>query len=540
MSEPGGRTANEVARAAVMIAVVTAAARVAGFARLYVFARTIGPSCLGDTYFTANTVPNIVFDLVVGGALTSLVVPVLARPADDGDRSVVDRTCSALFTWTAAILIPISIVGLVCARLFIRLLVGGGHAGCSTADQISTGTRMLVIFMPQILLYGAAVILIGILQAHRRFLGPALGPLVSSLLVIATYVVFGIVAAPSENDLTTLTRDHELVLAVGTTVGVAGLLLPMLVPAARLHLRLRPTFRFPPGVAATVAAMAISGAFVLGSSDIATAVTLRLGNSRGVDGTVVLYTLAWAVFTVPWAVAAVPLATTAFPGLTASWQRGERVQYSATIARTTRVMLVVSAASAAILVAVAGPVARVLVLGAPGEVPPTYLARALVTFAPGLVGYALVALCSRALYAQGNARTPAVAIVVGWTVTIVGEILLTAGVPSTWTVAAFGIATSVGMTLSGGWLLIAVRRSAGSATLRGVACAAGAAVLAAAGSCALASLVAAAVPTAGVGGDLAVILLVSLVAVAIYTAILAGVDRSTLRLVLARGRLRRA
>jgi len=84
--------APDIARAAVMIACVTIAARLAGFARVIVFARIVGPSCLGDTYFTANTVPNIIFDIVAGGALSSLVVPVLAGPAAAGERRVVDRT----------------------------------------------------------------------------------------------------------------------------------------------------------------------------------------------------------------------------------------------------------------------------------------------------------------------------------------------------------------------------------------------------------------------------------------------------------------
>ena len=73
--------------AAALIAAITVAARVVGFARIVVFARAVGPaSCLGNAYFTANTVPNIVFEIVAGGALASLVVPVLAGPAARGSR----------------------------------------------------------------------------------------------------------------------------------------------------------------------------------------------------------------------------------------------------------------------------------------------------------------------------------------------------------------------------------------------------------------------------------------------------------------------
>ena len=349
-----------------LIATVTVAARLAGFARVLVFARIVGPSCLGDTYFTANTVPNIIFDIVAGGALTSLVVPVLAGPAAAGERGVVDRTTSALLTWAGTILIPMMVLGIMFSRQLISLLVGHGHVGCSASSQVDVGANMLEVFMPQVLLYGIAVILIGVLQAQHRFLGPALGPLISSIVVIGAYLVFGAVAAHEETNLSNLTLGHELILSVGTTLGVLALVLTLLPPAARTGMRLRPTYRFPPGVGTTIRAMAIAGAVVVSSQDIATGVALRLSNSRGTDGTVVLYSLAWTVFTVPWAIAAVPLATSAFPGLTAAWQRGDRSAYTGTTARTVRVLMVVICAAAAVMGAAAGPVARIVILGAPG------------------------------------------------------------------------------------------------------------------------------------------------------------------------------
>lgn len=529
-----------VARAALLIACVTVAARLAGFARVIVFTRIVGPSCLGDTYFTANTVPNIVFDIVAGGALSSLVVPVLAGPVAAGERSVVDRTTSALLTWAMVILVPLTVVGMFLTRPLIRLLVGNGHPGCSASAEVAVGARMLEVFMPQVLLYGVAVILIGVWQAHRRFMPGAIGPLISSLVVIAAYAVFGEVAVRRENSLSTLTRGDELVLSVGTTLGVAALLVTLLLPLWRSGFRLRPALRFPPGVASTIRAMAISGAVVVGSQDLATAVVLRLANAHGSDGSVVLYNLAWTVFTVPWAVVAVPLATSSFPGLTAAWQHGDRDAYRATTARTARVMLAVTAGAAAVMGAAAGPLARVVVLGAPGGVAPTVLARGLATFAPGLVGYGVVALLQRSLYAQNDARTPATAVLGGWVVAIVADIVLVAALPATWAVAAFGIGTSIGVTVSAAWLLIALVRSAGRDALRGLRHAAIAAFTGGALAAAAGALVARAAPTTGVLGELAIAVAVGVIALGVHAAAVAVLDRSTLNVLLNRGFLRRA
>jgi putative peptidoglycan lipid II flippase len=534
-----GASGQGLARAALLIAIVTVLARLTGFARVIVFARTVGPSCLGDTYFTANTVPNIIFDIVAGGALSSLVVPVIAGPAAAGDRAVVDRTFSALMTWAATLLVPMMIVGFAITQPVMRLLVGNGHPGCAAHDEVAVGARMLAVFMPQVVIYGLAVILIGTLQAHRRFLGPALGPLISSLVVIAAYGVFAAAAGHRETNLAALSRSHELILSVGTTLGVASLAIPMLFPAARLGLRLRPTYHFPPGVAVTIRRMAVSGALVLGSQDLATAVVLRLANDRGTDGAVVLYNLAWTVFTVPWAVAAVPLATSAFPQLTATWQAGERAGYAATLARTARVMVVVISAAAAVMIATAGPLAKVVVLGAPGHVSPEILSRGLVCFAPGLIGYGFVALLSRALYAQGNSRTPATAALGGWGVAIAVSIWLCLTMPRAWTVAAIGIGTSVGVTVSGIWLLWALARSAGRDALGGLTRAASAGLLAGGLAAAAGWGLALAMPGGGVLINLAVAVVVGAVALVIHVAVAAGVDRPTIGVLVARGRLRR-
>ncbi len=153
-------------RAALLIAALTAAARVIGFGRQIVFAHTVGNSCLGSAYTTANQVPNIVYDVVLGGALASIMVPVLARPADRSAHDpaaarATSQISSALLTWTVLLLAPASAILALTAGPVISVLIPHLR-GCSRAGAITLGTHMLVIFAPQILLYG----LLGAVDDH--------------------------------------------------------------------------------------------------------------------------------------------------------------------------------------------------------------------------------------------------------------------------------------------------------------------------------------------------------------------------------------
>ena len=436
--------------AAAGIALVTVAARVVGFGRTAVLSRTLGTSCVGDVYQAVNAIPNVVFDVAAGGALAALVVPVLASAVASGDRITASRTASALLSWTVLLLVPVAVLGALAAPALVRALLSDDP---TCAGAVATGSRMLVVFMPQVVLYGVGIVLVGVLQAHRRFLGPAVAPLLSSLVVIGAYLLYASRGAVS--DLTALTRGQELVLSVGTTLGVAVLSLGLLVPLRHCGLAWRPTLSFPPGVASTVRRLAAGGLIGLAAQQIALVVALRLAATAPGEGAVVAFGVATALFLLPWAVLAVPVATAAFPTLVAA----DDAAYAVELARALRAVLLAMAGAAAVLVVVAVPVARLLVQGVPGTDRTGSLGLAVVAFAPGLVGYGLVALLSRALYARNQARTAAVAVAAGWLTVAAADLLLVAALPSADRVLLLGLGNSVGVTLSGALLLRGLRGS---------------------------------------------------------------------------------
>lgn len=427
------------------IALVTLAARVVGFGRVAVLSRTLGTSCVGDTYQAANYLPNVVFDVVAGGALAALVVPLVVAGLDRGGQ-----VASALLTWTVAVLVPVALLGALTAPLLMRALLGDDP---TCAQAVEVGTRMLRVFMPQVVLYGIGIVLAGVLQAHRRFLGPALAPLLSSLVVICCYLVYaGTGRVEQAGDLT---RPQELVLSVGTTLGVAVLSLSLVLPLRRLGLRLRPTFSFPDGLAQRGRRLAVGGVAGLAAQQVALLVALRLA-AEGQEGSVIVFTVATALFLLPWAVLAVPVATSAYPTLIST--AGE--EHDRAVAGALRTVVLAMTGAAAVLAVAAPPLAQLLVQGAPGVESSTELARATAAFAPGLLGYGLLALLTRALNARDDVRTPALATVAGWVAVAVADVVLVVALPDVERVVLLGVGNSIGVSVAALLLLPGVRRSA--------------------------------------------------------------------------------
>src|SRR3954454_24629380 len=422
-----------------MISALTLLARLAGFGRTLVFTNTVGADSTGDVYLAANTVPNIVFEVVAGGALASLVVPMLAGGIATGNREQVRRTASAQLGWTLLVLLPVSIALAALARpIAVGLL--GGDAG--DPAKVDLAGRFLVVFAPQAVLYGSAVVLAGLLQAHRRSAGPALAPLLSSLVVATAYLVFA--AIGGGRDVAELSTPAELVLGVGTTLGVVALSLCLLVPLRGLRLGLRPSLRFPVGAAPRVRRLALAGVLTLAGQQLVALVAIRLANSGAPDGTQVVYIAGMTVFLLPWAALAVPLATSVYPGLSERAEHGDESGYAATLAPAAVLTVVSAAVAAAGLVAVSGPMARVFLASPADAGSAAALQPTIAAFAPGLLGYGLVALLSRALYARGLwrapaprplpagglGRAPAACIAGGWLVAVAADLVLARVLPA--------------------------------------------------------------------------------------------------------------
>lgn len=459
------RDAPGIARGAAVIAGLTVLSRIFGLVRTVVFSQTVGATCLGTAYTTANQVPNLVYELVLGGALTSAMVPVLARSAersatDPAEKAMVSQVTSALLTWSVLILVPLTIIIIGVAEPVATLLNPvNPNAHCVRADMVATTGGMLRVFAPQVLLYGLSVVLFGLLQAYRRFAGYALAPLVSSLVLIASYLAF----APLGKGLplSRLPVTAQLVLSVGTTLGIAALVLVPAVPTWRLHLRLRPMLRFPPGVARRAGGLALVGVIELVASDLSTLVVITLANSRGSTGALVLFNYAGQVFSTLNAVLALSITLSVFPMLAAR----DGSAFDQTSAGSTRAVVLAAWLGTAVIAAVAVPAAHVLAKQ-PGQA--SQLTLGFVMFAPGLVGMGVIANLSRVMLAIGRLKVAAVAVTASWLLAMAAMAILAEIVPAHLVVAALALGTTIGQSAVAIPLVIVTRRIRGAAAVHRV------------------------------------------------------------------------
>ena len=453
-----------IARGAALIASLPLLSRLFGLIRTLVFSQTVGASCLGTAYVTANQVPSLVYELVLGGALTSAMIPVLARSAersasDPAEKAHVGQISSALLTWSVVILVPLTLVIAAVAGPVASLLnPGNANAHCVRADVVNATSHMLVVFAPQVILYGLSVVLYGLLQAHRRFTGPAVGPAVASLVVIASCLAF--VPLGRGLPLPELPLSAELVLSVGSTLGVAALVAVGVVPTWRLHLRFRPALRFPPGVARRAAGLALVGVIELVVIDASSVATIALANGRGSTGAIVIYNYAWQVYSSVSSVLATSVVISVFPVLAAR----DGPVFDRTCAGSTRAVLLLSWLGTAVIASIAIPAAHVLARQ-PAQEPE--LIEAFALFAPGIAGAAVITNLSRVMFAIGRLRVAAAALAGSWLLVIVTDVVLAELAPARLVVAALALGNTVGQTVVAIPVVMAARRICGRAALQG-------------------------------------------------------------------------
>lgn len=394
-----------LARATAVMTVGTVLSRITGLLRLAAIAGALGvveSERLTDTYNLANTAPNIIYELTLGGVLTSVFIPVFVELKEKEGRERAWQVASAVINTAVVGLTALSAL-LMLAAPWIARLYATRLDGAAEVQQQEVLTFLLRMFIPQIVFYGLIAITGGLLNANKRFGAPMYTPILNNLAVIAVFVAFH-QAYGRIGGLDEVTRTQLLVIGLGTTAGVVLNALAQL-PFLRGLGTYRPTFSLSHPSIRKLARLSV---FVIGyvvANQIGYLVVQWLANAQ--LGGYSAYVWAFTFFMLPHGLFAVSIITALLPSMSEhavnkNWDDlRDRVS---TGMRTTFLLILPAAVGYFVL---GEPIVRVLLEHGIMTARSTRLvAEVLRFFVLGLVPFSLFQLLLRAFYALQDTRTP--------------------------------------------------------------------------------------------------------------------------------------
>lgn len=408
-----------IARHALVLGAATILAKVSGYGRTLALAAVIGIGSLANAFGTANAFPNMLFEMLMGGGLRSSLVPAVVgefdRSEDDGWRAV-----SAIANLALIVLGAFTIIGVLGAPWIFRLLTFG-LAGPNAAQLRMVGSVLLALMVPQIIFYGVDLVATGVLNAHRRFVLPALTVILGNVVAIGAIVWFGAIR-PDNNSLSFTTLDY-LLLGGGMTLAVASIAVVEVLAVRRLKGRYYLTLgRRSEGVRRAVRAGGWMIVYVL-TNQVGLLVVLVLANR--VVGGVAAYQYAYTFLLLPYGVVGLALASALLPEASSRAQTGDTEGVAVIMSDVIGLALALLVPTSLIMGLAGQPIVRLLLgYGAARGEGAEFVGQLLSVFAVGLVPFTIFQLLARANYAFHRTRTPALVNAVGVGINIVVDLAL--------------------------------------------------------------------------------------------------------------------
>lgn len=455
---------SSVMRSSTLMASGTVVSRLTGILRDVAAAAALGFYLVADAFSLGNSLPTIIYILVVGGALNAVFVPQLVRRMQDdpdGGQAYADR----LLTIIGTALLALSVVAVIAAPLIVDLYTPDDYPQA----EFELAVAFARLCLPQILFYGIYTMLSQVLNARGRFGAPMFAPIANNIIAIATFLLFIAVAGTSAAADGNLTSSQVLILGIGTTAGVALqalILVPILLRSGhvwRLRFDWRDAGLGRAGILAfwTVALVLVNQATYV--------VIARLATQANVDATaagvtaagLTTYQKAHLVFMLPHSVITVSIVTAVLPALSRLAHGGDLARVGREIGSTMRLVSAFIIPIAAILM-ITGSGLAVLIFGYGAAVPAqaAIMGQIVSVFMIALLPFTLFYVLLRGFYALEDTRTPffiTLAFSLVWLVLAVPLFrIVGSGGPQVASLAlAYGVSYWIGMTVS--WILLARR-----------------------------------------------------------------------------------
>jgi putative peptidoglycan lipid II flippase len=450
-----------LARSTALMATGTLLSRITGLLRVTVLVATlgVGESRLADVYNVANTTPNIIYELVLGGILSSIFVPVFVEVRNTRGQRQAWHVARATMTIAIAGLGLLAGITMLAAPWIIRLYVHSGSPA-ERAEAVELGGQLLAMFMPQIVFYGVGAVMTGLLNAHRRFGVPMFAPILNNLVVIAVGLTFHALVGQQVPQVGEVTTGQKLLLGLGTTAGVVAMTMVQWPFLRRIGFRFHFVWNWRDRA---IRKMATLSAYTVGY-----VVTNQLGYllvpvlAYGVQGGYTAYTTAFIFFQLPHGVFAVSVMTALLPPLSEYAVARDWAAFRATMARGIRLTAAVLLPAALGYLALAGPIVRLLLEhGVVTEASTSLLVPVLMVFVLGLVPFSTFQLVLRAFYALQDTRTTFRVNLVSVGVNVVVDLLLFNLLPQRWKIPGLALGHVSSYTVGSALLLYLLSRRIG-------------------------------------------------------------------------------
>jgi putative peptidoglycan lipid II flippase len=437
-----------ILRAAGTMAVATLVSRVTGLVRTMVLAAALGVGLVNDAYTTVNTLPNIVYELLLGGVLTSVVVPLLVH-AQERDRDGGAAYAQRLATLAIAGLVAVTGLAIVIAPLLTSL-----YGITDDPDQVRLATWLARILLIEIIFYGIGALAQAILNSRDVFGPPAWAPVLNNVVVIATGLLFIAASGPGDVEPATITAGQVWLLGGGTTLGIvvqAVVLLPLLKKAG---IPLRPRWGLRDTGLREAGTLGLWVVGYVAVSQLGVVVATRIANAAGREGGLgsSAFQFVSLLFQMPYGIIGVALLTALVPRMSRAASRHDTPGVVSDLSLGTRLsalgLLPITAA-----LCVLGPALGTVAFarGNTSTAQAEAMGTALAIGAFGLLPMAVTLLQLRVFYAMKDAKTPTL-IQVGMVAVRVPLLLLVPAVVEPRHVVA-GLMLVTSITYVAGWVI---------------------------------------------------------------------------------------
>jgi putative peptidoglycan lipid II flippase len=386
-----------IGRATGSMAIAGLASKVTGFARNLVIAWVLGLSMAADAYNAANTLPNQVYELLVGGVLTSVLVPVLVRAHHDDEDGGVAYT-QRLLTMTTVVLAVITVLAVLSAPALTALVVDNSTGRANPALT----TAFAYLLLPQILFYGVSALLTATLNARHVFGVTVWAPVLNNIVLLLTFGIYPLL--PGQLTLNPVRMDNAqlLELGIGSTLGVLLQAIVLLPALTRSGFRFRPRW----GWDRRFAEFGRLAAWTIGYALLAQIGVVVVTNIATANGGLTIYNNVWLLVQLPYGVLGFALITAILPRMSRAAAEGRIPAIKADLSLASRIcttaMLPMSA-----LMTVLGPslgVALFSIGQSKGDAGKLGIALAVAAF--GVLPYTITMLQLRVFFAMKDTRTP--------------------------------------------------------------------------------------------------------------------------------------